>query len=792
MKRGLTQQEVQQRVKDGLVNHDACLKTKTVGQIVTENACTLFNLVNVLLAVCLLLVQSYRNMLFLGVVFSNLFIGIIQELRAKYVMDKLSLLTEAHLPVIRDGKEVTIPMHEIVKDDCVHLKPGMQVCADASVLEGSCEVNESLLTGESNAVIKRTGDKLLSGSFVVSGNVYAVVEHVGADSYANQITSSARYMKKVNSEIKSSVMMIIRIVSIAIFPIACLLFWNQYSLADGSATEAVVNTVAALLGMIPEGLVLLTSIVMAVSVVRLSQKQTLVQQMYCVETLARVDVFCLDKTGTLTEGNMQLCGYETIEEHKFDKPLGEMMGAMGEGNATFDAVNRVYHEEEWEAGKILPFSSERKWSGAVFKGRGTYVLGAPEFVLKNLTDDMKKLIEQHTATGERVLVFACSKEEVEEIRLPDGLEPLVFLFIEDVIKASAPQTIAYLKEQGVALKIISGDNPKAVSDIAERVGVENARRYVDCSALQEPEELERYAEECTVFGRVSPQQKKLLIQTLKKQHTVAMTGDGVNDVLALKEADCGIAMQAGSEAARNVADVVLMNSDFVSIPDIIAEGRRAINNLQRSATLFLVKTVFAVILALIFCFLNRNYPYQPIQMSLISGICIGIPSFVLALEPNYDLVTPGFLRKVFRIALPGGILVAVNVVACVILGAVLHISRTQISTLTTIMAACVFAIILFRICSPFDTLRLVMYGVLSAAFVLAVLFAGSIFYFTRLNAGCYIIIVIMELINIFAFDALQRMIVRIMDSAWFHRHMYHTAKGDKHDGRTENKSGRGH
>lgn len=769
--KGLTSKEVEERIREGRVNKDAGVRTKTVGQIVAENTCSLFNLVNLLLALCIALVHSYRNMLFLGVVVSNLLIGIVQELRAKLVIDKLSLLAEAHVPVIRDGVELVIPMHEIVQDEWVHLKSGMQVCADAVVADGECEVNESLLTGESNSVVKRCGDKLFSGSFLVSGDIYAIVEKVGADSYANQLTSSAKYIKKVNSEIKTSVMTIIKLVSIAIFPIAILLFLNQYQLSGTSLQDAVVNTVAALLGMIPEGLVLLTSVVMAVSVVRLSRHHTLVQQMYCVETLARVDVFCLDKTGTLTKGEMELGGYEKLSEKEFEQPLGEMLGAMREGNATFEAIHRNFHGDSWEVERTIPFSSERKWSGVVFKKYGTYVLGAPEFVLNTLSKELKQTIEQHTANGERVLVFAHSPQKMKDKQLPEGLEPYVLLFLEDVIKESAPQTIEYLKQQGVALKIISGDNPKAVSDIARRVGVEEAERFIDCSELKEVEEIQKYAEAYTVFGRVSPEQKKALVETLKKKHTVAMTGDGVNDVLALKEADCGIAMQSGSEAARNVADVVLLNSDFVSIPNIIAEGRRSINNLQRSASLFLVKTVFSVILALIFCFLHRTYPYQPIQMSLISSVCIGIPSFILALQPNHERVTAGFLRKVFRISLPGGILVALDVIVCVILGSVFQLNKMQISTLTTYMGAVAFGVILFKICYPFDLLRTILYGALIGIFVLAAFFAGGIFFFVHLEFISYVLLAGMGVSNVCLFMWLQRLIIGMMDSDWFRRKM---------------------
>lgn len=783
MMTGLTKQQVQERILAGKVNKDSALRTKSVTQIVLEHTCTLFNLVNLLLAVCIFLVHSYRNMLFLGVVFSNLFIGIIQELRAKYVMDKLSLLTEAHVHVIRDGEELEIPMHEIVEDELIHLKPGMQICADAVVEQGACEVNESLLTGESDSIEKKEGDSLLSGSFIVSGDVYAVVKNVGKDSYANQITASAKYMKKVNSEIKSSVMTIIKLVSIAIFPIAALLFWNQVGLSGANLSDAVVNTVAALLGMIPEGLVLLTSIVMAVSVIRLSKKNTLVQQMYCVETLARVDVFCLDKTGTITKGEMRLSGTQPVEERLFGEALSEFMGAMKEGNATFAAIDKVYHSETWKADRIIPFSSERKYSGVVFCGEhaGTYILGAPDIILNQtqlqaeIADEsaaggklrIKDIMESHIAGGERVLAFAYSEKEPQEKQLPENLKLLALLFIEDVIKESAPQTIEYLKKQNVQLKIISGDNPKAVSDIAKRAGIEQAERYVDCSKIEDEEIFSEMVENTTVFGRVSPYQKQMIIRALKRNHTVAMTGDGVNDVLALKESDCSIAMQAGSEAARNVSDVVLMNSDFVSIPDIINEGRRSINNLQRSASLFLVKTVFAVILAVVFCFFNRNYPYQPIQMSLISGVCIGIPSFVLALENNYDRVTQGFLRKVFRVALPGGILMAVNVIVCVILGALFGLEKADISTLTTYMGALVFALILFRICYPFNLLRTVLYISLIALFTGAVLVAGKVFFITSLGMEVVLLMAVLEAVNVLVFPILQQIIINVMDLKWF-------------------------
>lgn len=759
---GLTEEEVQERIRAGKVNYDAGVKTKSVSQIVKGNVFTLFNFVNLLLAAALVFVQSYRNMLFVGVVFWNLFIGIVQELRAKHEMDKLSILSEGRISVVRDGIKKEIPIHEVVEDDLVHFKSGMQVCADSVVVKGECEVNESLLTGESVPVTKHEGDELLSGSFLVSGDVYAEMKQVGANSYANRITSGAKYLKPVNSEIKSAVMKIIKVVSIAIFPVALIFFWNQIRIPDATLQTAVVNTVAALLGMFPEGLVLLISVVMAVSVIRLAQKKTLVQQMYSVETLARVDVFCLDKTGTLTEGTMHMSGYETVSNQQFEKPLSEVMGAMKEGNATFDAINEIYHSEEWKVRTRIPFSSERKWCGVTFEEKGTFLLGAPEFVLQTLDEKQRAIIETHTARGERVLVFAYSSESLESREKPHEIKALAYLFIEDTIKESAPETISYLKNQNVKLKVISGDNPKAVSDIARKVGVQGAEKYIDCSKVNSQEELMKLAEENTVFGRVSPQQKQVLIKALKKKHTVAMTGDGVNDVLALKESDCGIAMQAGSDAARNVADVILMNSDFVSIPDIIAEGRRTINNLQRSATLFLIKTVFSILLAVVFCFLNRKYPYQPIQMTLISSICIGIPSFILALENNFNRVTPGFFRKISRIALPGGILVAVNVILCVFFKELLNMNQEQVSTMTTFMGAGVFAVVLLKICYPFTMLRGALLASLACVFAGAVFVLAPVFFITELPSKAFVVMAGMEIGNIVLFLSVQKMI----DKKW--------------------------
>lgn len=766
-KMGLTAQQVLERQEAGLSNQDGTVQTKTVKQIIKENTMTLFNLVNLLLALCILLVGSYRNMLFMGVVISNLLIGVLQEVRAKRTIDRLSIVSAAKAEVLRDGQELMVQKEEIVLDDILILKAGMQICADASIIEGKCEVNESLLTGESDSLSKEPSDLLLSGSYMVSGQVYARVVKVGLDSYANKIMAGAKYIKKVNSEIKKSIMWIVRAVTLLIFPISVFLFLNQLEVEGQSFQRSVVTTVAALIGMIPEGLVLLISVVMAISVIRLGRKKILVQEPYCVETLARVDVFCMDKTGTITEGNMELTGSEAVSEEKYTMPLQEMMSALSEDNPTFLAVKRAFEKEsEWNCIKSIPFSSERKWSLAAFEGKGIYVLGAPEFVCRNMEETLRAHIQSHLKKGERVLLFARAEEVPEGRTMTDRVRPLALLFLDDVIRENASETVGYLKEQAVELKVISGDNPQAVSGIAQKIGIPRGDKYIDCSSLDSEEDLKKAVEFFTVFGRVSPEQKLTIVRELQaRQHVVAMTGDGVNDVLALKEADCGIAMQSGSEAARNVSEIVLMNSDFGAIPAIIAEGRRAINNLTRSSSLFLVKTTFSCLLALIFCFLNRAYPFQPIQMSLISTICIGIPSFVLALEKNQNRVKRGFLKSVLKIAVPGGILAVANILCCVIINEWIPMNVDQVGTLAMYSCALVFSVILYKICYPFNLMRKIMYGMLVTIFLGVILLFGEVFYVVRLSWQSLLLLVVIELINIGVYKAYHIIIKKTKEAS---------------------------
>ena len=616
-RQGLSSEQVAQRVRAGLSNADEGIKTKTEKQIILENTFTFFNILNFVLALFVLLVGSFKNLLFLGVIFSNIIIGSFQGIRAKRTIDKLSLISAPKASVLRDGKLQTIPVSGIVMNDMLHLSTGQQICADAIVLEGEAEVNESLITGESDPVLKRAGDELLSGSFIVSGSCYAEVEHVGRENYANRIANGAKYVKRTNSEILHSLDFIVKTLGFTLVPIGILLFCKQFFLLHDTIREAVVSTVAAILGMIPEGLILLTSVVFAVSVLRLSRYKTLVQDLYCTESLARVDVLCLDKTGTITEGTMQvdelhpLTGYT---EEDMTAPLEALVQVLTDDNPTYNAVKAYFPGgSDWKAAATVPFSSARKWSGAYFGERGTYVMGAGEFILGERFGALREHTEEYAARGERVLLLAHSaKPFLENKVLPDDIEPVGFILISDKIRTEAPQTLRYFAEQGVTLKVISGDDPVTVSNVALKAGLPDAGKYVDASLLSD-EDIPQAASEYAVFGRVTPARKLALVQALRAAgHKVAMTGDGVNDVLALREADCSVAMQSGSDAARCVSQLVLLDSDFSSMPLAVQEGRRCINNIQRSAALFLVKTIFSFLLAFMFMFAAGAYPFPPI------------------------------------------------------------------------------------------------------------------------------------------------------------------------------------
>ncbi|MEE3493023.1 HAD-IC family P-type ATPase [Ruminococcus sp.] len=741
--RGLSTAEVEQRVRDGKVNIATTVKTKSIKRIFIDNICTVFNGINVLLFVLLLLVGSYKNLLFIGVVLFNTVIGIVQEIRSKQSVDKLTILTESKLTVLRDGKEEQLSKDELVLDDVILLTRGNQVPADCILIDGECNANESLLTGESDLIPKKPGDELLSGSFIAAGNCYCRVNRVGADSYAAKINNEAKYLKKNNSQILQSFKTIIKICSFIIFPVGILMFVMKYFVQHQELTDTVVSTVGALVGMIPGGMILLTSGVLAVSVIRLAKKKVLVNEMYCIETLARVDVICLDKTGTLTAEIMNV--HDVIP---IDCERDEIMTALSsiasvdEVNATAEAVHKYTENiEPLSCRGFTPFSSETKWSGGNFENGRTYIMGAAEFVFS----DKEKYAEVFQAIANvhdtvRILVLARSSNPIEDKKLPEELQPMALVLIKDQLRDNVQDTVNYFKEQGVTLKVISGDSVKTVQNIARDCGIAGAENAVDMSTVTTDEELAKVAERCNVFGRVTPAQKKKLLIALKKNgHKVAMTGDGVNDVLALKEADCSIAMAAGSEAARNVSQLVLVNNDFAAMPDVVAEGRKTINNIERSSSLYLVKTMYSIILSVFFLFSSSIYPFEPIQLSLIGALTVGFPSFVLALQPNKNIVRGNFTFNIITRAAPASICIALNIILITLLSNTLGISQAELSTMSLYTTSLIGLLLIFRLCIPFNALRGTMLTLSTAGLIIAISVFGSFFKIVPLSQNAMIL-----------------------------------------------------
>lgn len=747
---GLTASQAESRAANGQSNGGSDIKTKSSFQIICENVFTLFNLINLILAVMVIAVGSFRNALFMGVVICNTAIGIFQGIRAKRAIDKLSIISAPKARVIRDGNEVTIPVGEVVLDDIIILSPGMQICADAVVLDGECETDESLITGESDAIFKKNGDGLFSGSFVVSGRVKAQAVRVGADSASGRITSGSKYIKKTYSEMMKSINRIIKIVSICIVPFGAIMLIKALCVLKQPLEVSVTATTAALIGMIPEGLVLLTGIALAVSAIRLSRNNTLCRDLYCVESLARVDVLCLDKTGTLTEGCMEVVKTEPLGSNDGDidpdTALNAFISAFPEPNSTLKALAERYRSgTSHTLRNTVPFSSARKWSAAEFDGLGTLVLGAPEFVTNKSSAQISEKCAEYSANGMRTLVLARSPLPLPEQSgtLPQDLGAVALIVLSDKLRPSAPATLEYFKQQGVDIKVISGDDPAAVSMIAKRAGLENAVSFVDMSRIPD-DDIPNAAEKYFVFGRTTPDQKLKLIKALKAAgHKTAMTGDGVNDVLALREADCSIAMQSGSDAVRAVSQLVLMNSDFSSMPLVVQEGRRCINNIRRSASLFLTKTIFSFLLTVVYLFLPLNYPFKPIQLTLISAVVIGIPSFLLALETNKERVSNGFLSHTFRRSAAGGISAALGVGLLTAAENIWSISPEAASTMAAIITAAAFFGTLFHVCRPFTKLHAVMFAALVALFSGAALLFPEIFYLVRLTAVQTVILIVL-------------------------------------------------
>ena len=748
---GLTEREVQMRIQQGLNNGEQGMKTKTEGQIIRENVLTFFNVLNIILGVFLALVGSFADMGFVLVIFWNALIGSFQGIRSKRTIDKLSLIAAPQAEVIRNGAVHKVPVSGIVLDDVMLLNAGNQICSDCAVLHGEIEVNESLITGEADPITKSPGDHLLSGSFVVSGSCSAQVEHVGAENYAAKITNGAKYVKKRTSEIMGGIDKIIKIVGFAVIPVGIILFIKQHYILMDTFRGSVTGTVSAIVGMIPEGLILLTSVVFAVSVIRLSAHKTLVQDLYCVETLARVDTLCLDKTGTITEGTMQvdeILPFEGCELSDVSEALQELIRNLKDQNPTFQAVQGYLSElsdsaAPDEADKIVPFSSARKWSGVYFHGRGCIVMGAGEFILGPRFSEIQQQSEYYSSMGQRVLLVASSSRGFgSDDSLPADMKCIGLVVISDKLRREAPRTLRYFADQGVDIKIISGDNAVTVSNIAKKAGLETAGQYVDATTLESDADISRAVRENAVFGRVTPQQKLAFVRALKDDgHTVAMTGDGVNDVLALKESDCSIAMASGSDAARTVSSLVLLDSNFASMPKIVAEGRRSINNLQRSAALFLSKTIFFALIGVIFIFLDYTYPFLPRQQTLINILTVGIPSFVLALEPNHERLKGHFLSNIFRLSIPAGLSMTASTLVLCALGSIAGITDSQLSTLIVLSTAFVAFLLLFQVCAPFNALRGTLFSLMLTGFVLAILFFGDMFELVALTLPMIILLI---------------------------------------------------
>lgn len=755
--KGLSEEKVKELTERGLVNYKTDVKTKSIGQIITMNFFTLFNFLNFGLGLAIFLVGSYKNLLFLGVVFCNTLISTIQEIRSKITIDKLSLLNESKVMVIRDGIEKQIGIYELVLGDIVKLRAGNQIVADSKIISGEILVNESLITGESESVTKNSGMEILSGSFVVSGMALAEVIHVGAENYTAKISAEAKYIKKVNSEIMNFINKIIKYISIAIVPIGILLFFSQID--NGTFRDTTIHVVAALIGMIPEGLVLLTSTVLAISVIRLSKYNVLVQELYCIETLARVDTICLDKTGTITKGEMEVSKLVPLNGNSMSDitdALGLMSYHMDSDNQTMEAISKKYaRRNDYKVLEIVPFSSQSKWSGISFEGV-SYVLGAPEILL----DDTSKIDRELSfyVNSNRVVLLGRVNHKLNK-KLPVDIEAMALVVINDKIRLEAKATLNYFKEQGVKIKLISGDNPLTVAGVAEKVGLEDVR-YIDMSKCSLP--IIEIADKYDIFGRVKPSQKKEIIMALKASgHTVAMTGDGVNDVLALKEADCSVAMNSGSDAARNVSQLVLLDSNFSSMPKVVAEGRRSINNIQRSSSLFLCKTTYATLLAILFVFLPISYPFEPIQLTLTSVVTIGIPSFILALEPNNERINGKIIVNVLKKSIPTALTIVTNVLIIVLLPNIIRLTEAEVSTLCVILTGLTGFMLLYRISLPFNKLRRGLFIILFILFVLEVIFLRNLFSLVILNLKLLVLILALFMIAIVFFNLFTELFYKV-------------------------------
>lgn len=788
---GLTDEEVRQRVEEGLTNRADISTDKTTKEIVISNVFTYFNLIFLVITILLIMVGSFRNLTFLPIIIGNTVIGIVQEIRAKKTLEKMSLLNAPHADVIRNGSVKQISTDELVKDDVILLTAGKQICADAVVISGNIQVNESLLTGEADEVEKTEGSTLMSGSFVVSGECYARLEKVGNESYISKLSLEAKSMGgKEQSEMIRSINLIVKWVGIVIIPIGLILFWQSHFVNGESITKSVTSTVAAIIGMIPEGLYLLTTVALALSTMKLARKKVLLHDMKSIETLARVDVLCVDKTGTITEPDMKLkeiflCKNSGADGTQTALTLDELKSlildyanASVDNNATMLALKAYAAEALTNNTSALhrtavsqqAFSSSLKYGSVTFSD-GTYLLGAPEFIMHEDFARIEEEIIPYADKGDRVLLFARYNGENVENGINGSVTPLGFVALANPIRANAVKTFEYFKSQGVAIKVISGDNPRTVSRIAIQAGIESAESFVDAATLDTEDKIADAVNKYTVFGRVTPKQKKQLVKALQaKGHTVAMTGDGVNDILAMKDADCSVAMASGSEAAAQAAQVVLLDSDFAHMPDVVYEGRRVVNNIQRSASLFLVKNIFSLLLSLFSVILMVTYPLEPAQVSLISMFTIGVPGFLLALEQNKDRIKGYFITNVMLKALPGGLTDVIAVGALVVCGEVFCISDASIGTIATLVLSVVGFMILFKISEPLNGMKYAVIIGNIAGLVFSGFFLKKLFALTDLSNICILLMIVFG----FAAESLFRNLTLLVEKL---RGSYEKKKG---------------
>lgn len=728
---GLTSAQVQQRIEEGKTNLVHTKNTKTYRSIILGNIFTFFNLLSFIIAGALIFVGSWKDCFFMVIVLFNMAIGIVQEVKAKKTIEKISLVSSPRAYVIRDKVDYKIDVNEVVLDDILILQTGKQICADCIVVEGSVEVNESLLTGESVAIKKNKGDMLYSGSFVVGGKCFARVDKVGNDTYTSKLASQAKQYQKPKSELMGTLNILITAIGLLIVPLGTLMFMNNYNLLNYNIVSTIEQTAGSIIGMIPAGMFLLTSMALAVGVIKLAKKRTLVQDLYSIEMLARTDVLCLDKTGTITDGTMKVSNVIQIKsdlKYTLDNLIGSMLTALDDNNQTSRAlITHFGYSKELTASYVLPFNSTRKMSGVTFSTGESYIFGAPEYVLKTKNVQVDNLVKTYASKGFRVLLFAKCDGEIKEDKIPAKREPVAIVVIEDHIREEAMETIEWFKNNNVAVKIISGDNPITVSEVSRRVGVENAEKYISLEGLSQQQVIDA-AEKYTVFGRVSPEQKAILVKALKaKGHKVAMTGDGVNDILALKEADCSIAMASGSEATRHVSNLVLLDSNFASMPSVVAEGRRVINNIQKSSSLYLMKTIYTMLLSLFCLLVKTDYPFTTKQVMLLEILVIGIPSFFLALQPNNATIKGRFLPNLLSKSIPGAIILFLNVAATYLFDLSFG-TDGQFQTMASLALTLVGFVVLFRLCSPFDVFRGVLYTAVIAIFVLILSLGGGEFF----------------------------------------------------------------